>query len=81
MSSGDQQPSKKKAGTTWPVAIVALVGFGWGLQGLWKNLFFPDPEFSQGYLIFSYALNGLAILACGTTLILFVIKLATQAKV
>jgi hypothetical protein len=37
MSSGDQAPPEKKAGTPWPMAIVALVGFGWGLQGLWKN--------------------------------------------
>jgi len=81
MSSGDQAPPKKRAGTPWPTAIVALVGFGWGLQALWKNLFFPDPEFSQGYLIFSYILDGVAILACGATLILFVIKLASQAKV
>ena len=81
MSSADQEPLKKKIGTLWPMAIVALVGFGWGLQGLWNNLFFPDPEFSQGYLIFSYILDGVAILACGATLILFVIKLASQAKV
>jgi hypothetical protein len=40
-----------------------------------------SSEFSQGYLIFSYILDGLAILACGATLVLFVIKLASQAKV
>ena len=50
-----------------------------GITGPLEEFFFPVPEFS--HLIFSYILDGVAILACGATLILFVIKLASQARV
>jgi hypothetical protein len=78
MSSGG--PPRKKPGITWPLAIVAVIGLGLGLQSLWRHLFSPDPEFSQGYLIFSYLLDGVTIAACGAALILFLLKLAGQGK-
>jgi hypothetical protein len=80
MSSAHQRPPRKKPGITWPVAIVALVGLGFGLQSLWKHLFHPNPELPQGYLIFSYFLDGITIVACSAALILFLVKLASQGK-
>jgi hypothetical protein len=79
MSFGNQGPSRKRPGITWPIVIVALIGLGFGLQSLWKDLFFPDPEFSEGYLIFSCLLDGLTVLACGAAIFLL-LKAARQGK-
>jgi succinate dehydrogenase hydrophobic anchor subunit len=53
---------------TWLTAIAALIGLGIGLHNLWKDLFYPDSEFSNSYLILSYLLDTVTILACGAAI-------------
>jgi hypothetical protein len=70
MSPGDHGPPSKWHGLTWLTAIAALIGLGVGLHNLWKDLFYPDPEFSDSYLIFSYLLDTVTVLACSAAIFL-----------
>jgi hypothetical protein len=79
MSPGDQGPPRKKPGISWPIAIAALIGLGFGLDNLWKDLFSPDPKVSESYLSFSYVLDGIAVLGCGGAIFLL-LKAAREGK-
>jgi hypothetical protein len=58
-------PPPKNFGLASPIAIGALIGLGFGLQNLWKDLFAPDPMASESYLSFSYALDAFTVIASG----------------
>jgi hypothetical protein len=79
MSPGDREPPGKRHGMTWLTAIAALIGLGIGLHNLWKDLFYPDPEFSDSYLILSYLLDAVTVLACGGA-IFFLFKARSRLK-
>jgi hypothetical protein len=70
---------KKNPGIAWPIAIAALIGLGFGLQNLWKDLFAPDPKASESYLSFSYVLDGITVIACGVAIFLL-LKAAWHGK-
>jgi hypothetical protein len=70
MNPGDHGPPSKRHGLTWLIAIAALIGLGIGLHNLWKDLFNPDPEFSDSYRLFSYLLDTVTVLACGGAIFL-----------
>jgi hypothetical protein len=79
MTFGHDRPPRKVPGIAWSVAIAALIGLGFGLQNLWKDLFFPDPKASESYLSFSYVLDGITVIACGGALFLL-LKAARHGK-
>ncbi|HET9374434.1 MAG TPA: hypothetical protein VFO40_05645 [Chthoniobacterales bacterium] len=79
MNPGDHQPSGKRHGMTWLTAIAALIGLGIGLHNLWRDLFNPDPEFSDSYLLLSYLLDIVTVLACGGA-IFFLLKARSRGK-
>ena len=64
---------------TWLIAIAALIGLGIGLHNLWRDFSNPDPEFSDGYLLLSYLLDVVTVLACGAA-ILFLFKARSRGK-
>jgi hypothetical protein len=70
MSAGDQEPPRKRPGITWPIAIAAVIGLAFGLYNLWKDLFAADPMDPESYLIFSFVLDGVIVIACGTAIFL-----------
>jgi hypothetical protein len=79
MSPGDHEPPGKRHAMTLLTAIAALIGLGIGLHNLWKDLFYPDPEFSDSYLVFSYILDTVTVLACGGA-IFFLLKARSRGK-
>ncbi|HEX3444847.1 MAG TPA: hypothetical protein VHS80_09020 [Chthoniobacterales bacterium] len=64
---------------TWLTAIAALIGLGIGLHNLRKDLFYPDSEFSDSYLVLSYLLDAVTVLACGGA-IFFLFKASSCRK-
>jgi hypothetical protein len=70
---------KKNPVIAWPIAIAALIGLGFGLQNLWRDLFAPDPKASESYSSFSYVLDGITIIACGFAIFLL-LKAARHGK-
>ena len=64
---------------TWLTAVAALIGLGIGLHNLWRDLFNPDPAFSDGYLLLSYLLDAVTVLACGAA-IFFLFKARSRGK-
>jgi len=70
MTFGHDQPRKKEAWYAWPIVIAALIGLGFGLQNIWKDLFAADPRASESYLSFSYVLDGITVIACGGAIFL-----------
>jgi hypothetical protein len=70
MTFGHDRPPREKPGITWPIAIAALIGLGFGLHNLWKDFFAPDPRASEGYLSFSLVLDGITVIACGGAIFL-----------
>jgi len=70
MTFGHDRPPKKNPGIAWPITIAALIGLGFGLQNLWKDVFAPDPKASESYLSFSYVLDGITVIACGVAIFL-----------
>jgi succinate dehydrogenase hydrophobic anchor subunit len=64
---------------TWLTAIAALIGLGIGLHNLWRDIFYPDPEFSDNYLILSYVLDTVTVLACGAA-IFFLFRATSRRK-
>jgi hypothetical protein len=79
MNPGDKGSPSKNHGMTWLTAIAALIGLGIGLHNLWKDLFNPDPEFSDSYLLFSYLLDTITVLACGGAIFLL-LKARSRGK-
>ena len=81
MGSFDPILSQKKKGIIrWQIALIAACGIAFGLCSLGQHLFSPDPEFTQGYLIFSVLLDFIIIVACGVTISLFVIQRAASGS-
>jgi hypothetical protein len=80
MSSSDPKLPQKKGVLRWQFALVAACGIAFGLYSLGQHLFFPDPEFTQGHLIFSVVLDFIIIVACGVTITLFVIQRAASER-
>jgi hypothetical protein len=81
MSSSDPKlPQKKKGVLRWQFALIAACGIAFGLYSLWQHFFSPDPEFTQGYLIFSVVLDLTIIVACSVTITLFVIQRAASGS-
>jgi hypothetical protein len=70
MTFGHDRPPKKNLGIAWLIAIAALMGLGFGLQNLWRDLFAPDPRASESYLSFSYVLDGITVITCGLAIFL-----------
>jgi hypothetical protein len=54
--------------------LIAVCGIAFGLYSLGKHLLSPDPEFTQGYLIFSVILDVVIIVACSITIVLFMMQ-------
>jgi hypothetical protein len=79
MTFGHDLPPRTKPGITWLIAVAALIGLGFGLHNLWKDLFTPDLEVSESYLIFSYVLDGITVIACGAAIFLL-LKARRQGK-
>ncbi len=79
MSAGDQEPPRKRPGITWPIAIAALIGLAFGLLNLWRDLFAADPMDPESYLIFSFVLDGVIVIACGTAIFLL-LKARSRGK-
>jgi hypothetical protein len=79
-SSDPKLPQKKRASYGWPFALIAACGIAFGLYSLGQHLFSPDPEFTQGYLIFSVVLDLIIIVACGVTITFFVIQRAASGS-
>jgi H+/Cl- antiporter ClcA len=74
MSSSDPKLPQKKGSLGWQFMLLAVCGIAFGLYSLGKHLLSPDPEFTQGYLIFSVVLDVVIIVACSITIILFVMQ-------
>jgi hypothetical protein len=79
MTFGHDRPPKKNPGIAWLIAIAALIGLGFGLQNLWKDLFVSDPKASESYLSFSYFLDGITVIGCGFAIFLL-LKAARHGK-
>jgi hypothetical protein len=79
MTFAHDRPPKKNLGIAWPIAIAALMGLGFGLQNLWRDLFAPDPRASDSYLSISYVLDGVTVMTCGLAIFLLV-KAAGHGK-
>jgi H+/Cl- antiporter ClcA len=74
MGPSDSKLPQKKSTFRWQFVLIAVCGIAFGLYSLGKHLLSPDPEFTQGYLIFSVVLDAVIIVACAITIILFVIQ-------
>jgi succinate dehydrogenase hydrophobic anchor subunit len=79
VNPGDHTPPSKRHSLIWLTAIAALIGLAIGLHNLWKDFFYPDPEFPDNYLILSYLLDTVTVLACGTA-IFFLFKARNSGK-